>query len=411
MRTAGLCSALWKGGSQSCASGFWLTSARLRQQSSGRRYLYSSTALRQAARPSSVIIGAHVKEALANGSPIVALESTVITHGLPEPQNLELALQLENIVAGLRPMQANDSRWARAESECPSGATAATIGIVRGQLVIGLSRDQLHYLSDTNLSNPIKASRRDIGPAMALKLSAGTTVAATMAIACSLQADTHRCSPIKVFATGGSGGVHRGGSQSMDISADLFEFSRSPICVISSGFKSFLDTRLSLEYLETIGCTVMSLPAQWLPLESRQLFPGFYSAANRHKIKSPRLVSNIEEASKIMFHCLELNPLNDKRAVLLANPIPEEFSVEGQLADKLDLEMARICHQVEGSQDLEGKQRTPMILERLNRSLEGETLKANMELLKNNAKVGAQVALNYAKLANRTGKLSRRDSS
>lgn len=466
--------------------------------------------VRQVSRATAnILLGKRVKEALANGSPIVALESTVITHGLPEPENLRLALSLEEKIAncmnrkklfraGEESTTISDSRsgsnFLIEEEEEEEEVTPATIGIVKGQIIVGLSGEEIEYLAHKEESKPIKASRRDIPIATALGLSAGTTVSATMAIASSVlrtstkllkrpqssfwphshlneawPAQGARSSAIKVFATGGTGGVHLGGENSMDISADLFEFAKSPIGVVSSGFKSFLDTRRSLEYLETMGCTVISLHDHYSDhktdilseesfvdenelLKERQqqqhvlniddggdyggvvegkcfskeifapgrrssmaanaiegtrigddqshLFPGFYSRTNSQKVKSPCLVRSIEEAGKILFDCLEA-PLLDRRGFLLAVPVPKMFSINAEQAATL---LSNISQEIDKRSDIEGKEKTPMMLERFARQTEGKSLKANIELLKNNAQVGALLALEYSRLQNRTGK-------
>lgn len=355
-------------------------------------------------------LGAHVKEALANGEPIVALESTVITHGMPRPTNRELAHELEAEIRG-------------------QGAVPATVAIIKGQLVVGLHGDEIDLLANsTGASNarPIKASRRDIPVAVARRLSAGTTVAGTMSIVASLAPGPNLAGPIKVFATGGTGGVHRARdprSTTMDISADLFEFSRSPLGVVSSGFKSFLDLGKSLEYLETIGCTVMSLATKF-NLESNddnanlqapnQLFPAFYRRENIDKVISPLTVANVQEAASILFECLEgcagpNSRWHDRRGVLIANPISERFAMDYQQsistqqrgqAEHLDLEQAIqvALKEIDSRQSLEGRDKTPLILERLNRLTGGKSLEANVELLKNNARFGANLAIEYNRL-------------
>lgn len=380
-------------------------------------------------RGENLLLGRHVKEALANGEPVVALESTLITHGLPEPDNFNLALKLEHIIASSAGSYDDDDQLAeerlcagddkeRNDNKIPADSvgsivereqqraarsrpmpivTPSTIGIVKGQIIIGLSNPEIAYLANKRRSKPIKASRRDVPIATAMGLSAGTTVAATMAIACNLSG-----SPIKVFATGGTGGVHMGGELSMDVSADLYELARSPMGVVSSGFKWFLDTRRSLELLETFGCTVMSLAGSNNQAKEH-LFPGFFASTNQQKVRSPLLVHSVDEAAKILYHCLEASALKERRGALLAVPIPREFELDGDLEILLDDGISTIDKRL----DVEGKEKTPLILERLNSVTGGKTLRANLELLKNNAKVGAQLALCYAKLRNRTGKVER----
>jgi len=378
---------------------FVATLAQLRLNLNCNRCIHSSQA--QGFGRAGIVLGGHVKEAFANGEPVVALESTVITHGLPEPENLELALTLERIISHI-PKERSVNRTSLTESQAFSSVVPATIGIVRGQIAVGLSKDELEYLSSREQSKPTKASRRDIPIALGLGLSAGTTVSATMAIACSLQNNQRSLvSPIKVFVTGGTGGVHVGGEQSMDISADLYEFARSPIGVVSSGFKSFLDTRRSLEFLETMGSTVMSLVTEHADCADKHLFPAFFSSWNKQGIRSPQMVDSVEDATKILFHCLE-GSLANNRASLIAVPIPQEFSLEGEDYEILRRAMNGLSR-VDTRIDIEGKEKTPMMLEKLNLATGGKTLRANVELLKNNALVGAQIALEYAKISNRTG--------
>lgn len=462
----------------------------------------------------NIILGNRVKEALANRSPIVALESTVITHGLPEPNNLRLALSLEEKIGKFTAKTAKEKEQRaetnvggengekgssfeslqinsriKQEEDKSTEVTPATVGIIKGQIIVGLTEDQIEYLATKSKSKPIKASRRDISIATALGLSAGTTVSATMAIASSVirepsNLNNHpnnrrsHLSAIKVFATGGTGGVHIGGEKSFDISADLFEFAKTPIGVVSSGFKSFLDTKRSLEYLETMGCTVVSLSpyfdyrdfhsyrnvfddevpdirsgklekigrggeamgvqsvnddrdvavgSKWLnnkhqydsdnaTLKQEQqqkhaqereeerkeamLFPGFYSQTNSQKVKSPHIVTSIEEAGRILFQCLEA-PLLDRRGFLLAVPIPKKFSLDEEQMVTL---LANISKEIDMRSDIEGKEKTPMVLERFSRETGGASLRANVELLKNNAQVGALLALEYSKLENETGR-------
>lgn len=368
----------------------------------------------------NLILGRHVREALLNGNPIVALESTVITHGLPEPENLNLALNLEKIIAtySAKACQLNSSPRDDYDELGIGSVVPATVGIIKGKLVVGLSGDEIQYLAEKNKSRPIKASRHDLPIAQALKLSAGTTVSGTMAIVNGLNSLNGVRPLIKVFATGGTGGVHLGGESSMDVSADLYEFARSPIGVVSSGFKSFLDTRRSLELLETLGCPVVKLAfpdsddksssssmtmrnrihmggSDGKKKESSHLFPAFFLRHHPENIKISHAVFDLDEAAAVLYECLEASELalDSRRAVLLANPIPEEFSLKLEAGGK-DI-IADIGREIDQRQDLEGKEKTPLILERLNIESGGKTLRANVELLKNNALVGAKLALKY----------------
>ena len=432
-------------------------------------------------RRARLLFGRHVREALANGTPVVALESTVITHGFPEPQNLALAMELEAEIRDGRwrfPAETSaeealedcmargrvtsgsagksNSRTRNPYEMAPSGieddVVPATIGIVKGQLVVGLSGDEIEYLASRERSAPIKASRRDIPIAMARGLSAGTTVSATMAIAAacgrfladaegSASAGRLAAPMIRVFATGGMGGVHVGGESSMDISADLFEFANSPIGVVSSGFKSFLDTRRSLEFLETMGCTVASLAgsrdlyvaggldgsndgassSHHEHHQRNQLFPGFFSTISKELVKSPWQCQSVREAAEILLNCLgptgqgqvscldlgrrqvaKESVFGPPRAMLLANPIPSAYGL-GQKEDEEYRRAMEGISSIDKRLDLAGHEKTPLILAQLNRLTGGRSLGANMILLRNNARVGAHLALECAQLAGRAG--------
>lgn len=260
-------------------------------------------------------------------------------------------------------------------------------------------------------------------------------------------------SPIKVFATGGLGGVHRGGELSMDISADLYEFARSPMGLVSAGFKSFLDVHRSLEFLETMGATVMSLGAAEVRPQTRSIiaastdadnerlgprrngaFPGFF--VRDSGAQSPLEVDSIREAAHILFACLDGAPLLDRRAALLAVPVAQEFDLSATVygadcwAAEVGFGSAKVTETLNGKQSADrpkwlsfnellraiqaqvdslegiaGSAKTPLILERLNRATRGKSLETNVALLRNNARVGARLAYEYALLANRTGKI------
>ncbi|HSK71523.1 MAG TPA: pseudouridine-5'-phosphate glycosidase [Pyrinomonadaceae bacterium] len=285
-----------------------------------------------------------VSAALQNKKAIVALESTVIAHGLPYPQNVETARDLENIVR-------------------ENGATPATIAVFGGEFCIGLSEDQIERLAAGKSIR--KISRRDLPIAAAKKLNCATTVATTSFIA-------HRAG-IKVFATGGIGGVHRGFSA--DVSADLPELAQTPIVVVCSGAKIVLDLPATREWLETNGITVLGWQCDEMP--------AFYS--RKSGLPVDERVETPEEAAQIV---RARDELNLKNAVLLTVPVPEEFEIE---AAELETILAKSLESAE-NQNIKGKEITPFLLAQMAEKSAGKTLRANISLLKNNAKIAAQVA-------------------
>ncbi|KAM9807997.1 uncharacterized protein ACB057_005829 [Neosynchiropus ocellatus] len=288
-----------------------------------------------------------VSQALAENAPVVALESTIITHGMPYPHNLSTAKEVEAIV--------------RAHN-----ATPATVGVIDGKVHVGLSPEELDYLSQS--SSSIKVSRRDLPYVISKGLSGGTTVSATMIAA-------HRAG-IPVFVTGGIGGVHRDGENSLDISADLTELGRTPIAVVSAGVKSILDIARTLEFLETQGVCV----ATYGPSKN---FPAFFSPQSG--FTSPYQVCDPEEAADLIGTALSLGL---QSGVLLAVPIPEEHAAAG-----LQIEGAIQTAVKEASmKGITGKDVTPFILQRVNELTKGKSLQANIALIHNNAKVGSQIA-------------------
>ncbi|KAM8861204.1 uncharacterized protein ACB058_008109 isoform 1-T1 [Synchiropus picturatus] len=288
-----------------------------------------------------------VSQALAENAPVVALESTIITHGMPYPHNLSTAKEVEAIV--------------RAHN-----ATPATVGVIDGKVHVGLSSEELDYLSRS--SSSLKVSRRDLPYVISKGLSGGTTVSATMIAA-------HRAG-IPVFVTGGIGGVHRDGENSLDISADLTELGRTPIAVVSAGVKSILDIARTLEFLETQGVCV----ATYGPSKN---FPAFFSTQSG--LTSPYQVCNPEEAADLIASALSLGL---QSGVLLAVPIPEEHAAAGQ-----QIEVAIQTAVKEASmKGITGKDVTPFILQKVNELTKGKSLEANIALIHNNAKVGSQIA-------------------
>uniref|UniRef100_A0AAX7U8D9 Carbohydrate kinase PfkB domain-containing protein n=1 Tax=Astatotilapia calliptera TaxID=8154 RepID=A0AAX7U8D9_ASTCA len=299
-----------------------------------------------------------VSQAMAENKPVVALESTIITHGMPYPHNLRTAKEVEAIV--------------RAE-----GATPATVGVISGEVHVGLSSEELDHLAQSKISQ--KVSRRDLSYVISKGLSGGTTVSATMIAA-------HRAG-IPVFVTGGIGGVHRDGENSLDISADLTELGRTPIAVISAGVKSILDIGRTLEFLETQGVCVATYG------QSKN-FPAFFSPQSG--FRSACHVSNPEEAAKLIASSLSLGL---QSGVLLAVPIPEEHAASGQqIEDAIKVAVAEA--RAEG---VMGKDVTPFILQKVSALTQGKSLQANIALIHNNAKVGSQIACALSKQMNDRG--------
>lgn len=286
-----------------------------------------------------------VQKALDDRAPIVALESTVISHGLPFPQNLETAVGVEEIVSSV-------------------GATPATIAVLDGTVCCGLSRDELNRLATEDGIR--KISRRDIAVATSKRLMAATTVATTTLIA--------QAAGIEVFATGGIGGVHRG--YSADVSADLPELANSPITVVCSGPKIILDVAATREWLETYGITVLGWKCDEMP--------GFYSRTSGLPVDER--VDSAEEAAAII---RGRDKLGLSGAVLVTAPVPAEYEIELSEVEDLIAEALREADR----QNIKGKETTPFLLSALVERSKGRTLAANIALLKNNAKVAAEIAV------------------
>ncbi|XP_022611851.1 pseudouridine-metabolizing bifunctional protein C1861.05-like isoform X4 [Seriola dumerili] len=296
-----------------------------------------------------------VSRALAENKPVVALESTIITHGMPYPHNLSTAKEVEDIV--------------RAE-----GATPATVGVIEGKVHVGLSSEELEHLARCKSS--LKVSRRDLPFVISKGLSGGTTVSATMIAA-------HRAG-IPVFVTGGIGGVHRDGEKSLDISADLTELGRTPIAVVSAGVKSILDIGRTLEFLETHGVCVVTYGKS-------KHFPAFFSP--RSGFTSPCQVSNPAEAAKLIASTLSLG---HQSGLLLAVPIPEEHAAAGKQIE----EAIQAAVTEASAKGITGRDVTPFILQKVNELTEGKSLQANIALIHNNARVGSQIACALSKEMN-----------
>ena len=294
-------------------------------------------------------ISEEVAKAISDGRPIVALESTVIAHGLPHPQNLETALELERIVRD-------------------GGAVPATIAVFGGECYVGLTREQIEQLATRD--DIRKISRRDLAIAAARRLDCATTVATTTFFA-------HRMG-IRVFATGGIGGVHRGFSA--DVSADLPELARTPITVVCSGAKIVLDLPATREWLETFGVTVLGWQCDEMP--------AFYSRSSGLAVDER--VEAVAEAAAVI---RARDELRLGSSVLVTVPIPQEFEIE---RDELENILADALQDAE-AQGIRGKEITPFLLSEMSRRSEGRTLTANIELLKNNARVAAEIATELAR--------------
>lgn len=293
-----------------------------------------------------------VQAALDTGQPVVALESTIISHGMPYPDNVTTALQVEDTVR-------------------QHGTTPATIAIVGGRLKVGLTKDEIEHLGKTGLGI-IKTSRRDLPVIMARKMDGATTVATTMIIAA--------MAGVKVFATGGIGGVHRGAETTFDISADLQELAKTDMAVVCAGCKSILDIGLTLEYLETQGVPVLGYGVKTMP--------AFYTRNSNfevdHQVDSPEEVAATMDAKW---------QSGLKGGMVIANPIPEEHSMPKDVIDKA-IEQAL---QELDEQSIKGKESTPFLLSRVKELTGGDSLKSNIALVMNNAKLASAIAVEYSK--------------
>ena len=287
-----------------------------------------------------------VKCALKEGRPVVALESTIIAHGMPYPENLEVAREVEDIIREY-------------------GVMPATIAVIEGKIKIGLSREEMEFLATSR--EVIKASRRDLSVIIAKKLTASTTVAATMVAA--------HLAGIQVFVTGGIGGAHRGAEKTFDVSADLQELARTPVAVVCAGAKAILDLSLTLEYLETMGVPVIGFGSEELP--------AFY--CRESGLVVDYTVNDEVEAAEVIKTKWDLGL---KSGIVIANPIPEESALSrsyvNRIINKAILEAAK--------KGIKGKKLTPYLLGRINELSEGKSLAANIALIKNNARVGAKIA-------------------
>lgn len=293
-----------------------------------------------------------VKKALAEGLPVVALESTIISHGMPYPKNIEMAKTVSKIIR-------------------ENGAIPATIAIIDGVLKVGLTTEEIEFLGTSK--DVVKASRRDLPFIISKKLNGATTVATTMILA--------NLAGVKVFATGGIGGVHRGAQETFDISADLQELANTNVAVICAGAKSILDIGLTLEYLETNGVPVVGFETEE--------FPAFYTRKSGFGVDY-KVESSLEVASALKAKW----DLNLKGGMVIGNPIPKEFEMD---YDTINNAIESALKEAE-EKNITGKKVTPFLLDRVKTITDGKSLDANIELVYNNAKVAAQIAKDLSEL-------------
>lgn len=299
-------------------------------------------------------VSPEVKQALAENRPVVALESTIISHGMPYPKNVETALQVEKIVRD-------------------NGAVPATICILHGQIVVGITREQIEYVGQQGLSMP-KASRRDLPILLSRGMDGATTVATTM-IAADLAG-------IKIFATGGIGGVHRGAETTFDISADLEELAMTGVLVVCAGCKSILDIGLTLEYLETKGVTVIGYGTDEVPA-FYTIHSGFKAD---YRLDTP---AEVAAAFKTKADC------GFRGGMMVGNPIPAAYSMDADLISRT-IEVAVQEAEMLG---IKGKEVTPFLLDKIQRLTGGKSLEANIQLVYNNVILGARIAREYCLLS------------
>lgn len=297
-------------------------------------------------------ISLRVAKALANKEPVVALESTIISHGMPYPKNVETALLVEKTIED-------------------NGAIPATIGIIDGEIVVGMSHDEIEEFGKKK--GIAKVSKRDLPIVVAKKMWGATTVSATMLIA--------HMAGIEIFVTGGIGGVHRGAESTFDISRDLKELGEVDVAVICSGAKAILDIPKTLEYLETEGVTILS--------NKEKSFANFYSSSSSYPVDYA--FTSAKEAASIIKakHDLEL-----EGGILISNPVPEEYSLPHDYIDSIVDQAVKESKE----QGIKGKDVTPFLLKRIVELTGGKSLESNIALILNNAKLGANIAKEYSSL-------------
>lgn len=298
-------------------------------------------------------LGKHIEEAIQKNLPIVALESTIISHGMPYPENVETAILCEQMVRD-------------------NGAVPATIAIIEGEAVVGLSLEEIEHIGKLG-EQVVKVSRRDIPYVMAKKLNGATTVSATMILA--------GMANIHVFATGGIGGVHRKAEVTMDISTDLDELGRTNVCVVCAGAKAILDLEKTLEYLETKGVLVLGYQTNKLP--------AFYTKTSPYDVNYR--VDDPKEIAEVLKNKWDMEI---DGGVLVTNPVPDEFSLDEDIMNKAIsdalIEMDKL--------GITGKKVTPFLLSKIKDITKGESLKSNIKLVLNNCKLASLIACEYNKL-------------
>lgn len=298
-------------------------------------------------------LGKHIEEAIQKNLPIVALESTIISHGMPYPENVETAILCEQMVRD-------------------NGAVPATIAIIEGEAVVGLSLEEIEHIGKLG-EQVVKVSRRDIPYVMAKKLNGATTVSATMILA--------GMANIHVFATGGIGGVHRKAEVTMDISTDLDELGRTNVCVVCAGAKAILDLEKTLEYLETKGVLVLGYKTNKLP--------AFYTKTSPYDVNYR--VDDPKEIAEVLKNKWDMEI---DGGVLVTNPVPDEFSLDEDIMNKAIsdalIEMDKL--------GITGKKVTPFLLSKIKDITKGESLKSNIKLVLNNCKLASLIACEYNKL-------------
>ena len=298
-------------------------------------------------------IAPEVEEALRSNRPVVALESTIISHGMPYPQNVETAMKVEETIRNC-------------------GATPATIAVIKGKMKAGCSADEIEYLGKKGVE-VTKCSRRDMPVILARGMDGATTVTTTMLIA--------HLAGIRVFATGGIGGVHRGAEKTMDISADLEELASTPVMVVCAGAKSILDLGLTLEYLETKGVPVLGYGTKELP--------AFYTRKSGFEVDYR--VDTPEELAKIYLMQRRLQMPN---GILVTNPIPEEYSMDKTVIDKAIEEALAEAK----NRGIHGKETTPFLLAKIKDITGGDSLDSNIQLVLNNARLASETAKELCRL-------------
>lgn len=297
-------------------------------------------------------ISLRVAKALANKEPVVALESTIISHGMPYPKNVETALLVEKTIED-------------------NGAIPATIGIIDGEIVVGMSRDEIEEFGKKK--GIAKVSKRDLPIVVAKKMWGATTVSATMLIA--------HMAGIEIFVTGGIGGVHRGAESTFDISRDLKELGEVDVAVICSGAKAILDIPKTLEYLETEGVTILS--------SKEKSFANFYSSSSSYPVDYA--FTSAKEAASII---KAKRDLELEGGILISSPVPEEYSLPHDYIDSIVDQAVKESKE----QGIKGKDVTPFLLKRIVELTGGKSLESNIALILNNAKLGANIAKEYSSL-------------